>query len=114
MAEPKNVLLMEASGGTKWLEPGFSSDGITNYLFKKALFRTNTSLEQTYYQESAFKPNVFRDYVATDKIPAATPTDFVKLSTAQIKEQFGVTDAEITSFGVNMGGAAPVPRAPSV
>jgi len=96
--------MMESGEGTKWLEPGFTNDSITNYLFKKALFRTNTSLEQTYYQESAFKPNVFRDYVASDKIPQSPPNDFVRLTNDEMKSQFGISDAEIASFGVKLSG----------
>lgn len=104
MADGPNMILLDSGNGTNWLEPGFTNDGITNYLFKKALFRTNTSLEQTYYQEPAFKPSVFRDYVATDKIPAVPPTDFIQLTTQQIKDQFGVSDTDIEAFGTKIGG----------
>jgi hypothetical protein len=105
MADGPNMILLDSGGGTNWLEPGFTSDGITNYLFKKAQYRVNTSLEQTYYQEPAFKPSIFRDYVATDKIPAAPPTDFVLLTAQQIKDQFGVSDAEIASFETKIAGS---------
>ena len=93
------------SGSTGWLEPGFSSDGVSGYLFKKGLLRANTSLEQNYYQEPLVKPRVYREYLASDKIPDEPPTDFTRLTTLQISQQFGITDAEITGLSAKIAGA---------
>jgi hypothetical protein len=87
------------SGSTGWLEPGFSTDGVSGYLFKKGLLRANTSLEQKYYQEPLVKPRVYREYFASDKIPDEPPTDFATLTPSQISDQFGITEAEVTSMG---------------
>lgn len=101
-APPPNLLMI--GGGTGWLEPGFTNDSVTSYLFKKSLQRTNTSLDLPYYRERFVRPNVYRDYVASDKVPNHPPTDFVTLTNEQIKEQFGVNDAEIAGFATMLNG----------
>jgi hypothetical protein len=93
------------SGSTGWLEPGFSSDGVSGYLFKKGLLRANTSLEQNYYQEPLVKPRVYREYLASDKIPEEPPTDFTALTSVQISDQFGITEAEIGVLSAKIAGS---------
>lgn len=91
------------ANGVNWLKPGFTNDSVTNYLFKKSLHHVDTGVGQPYYREAIAKPTTFRDYFATDKIPADPPADFSILSTEQIKTQFGVSDLEISTFQTKLG-----------
>jgi len=97
-------MLRTANESTQWREPGFSLDGATSYVFKKGLLRANTSFEQPYFEEPTFKPTIFREYVATDKIPESPPEDFVELTTEQIVEQFSVTAEELSAHYTYMDG----------
>lgn len=103
MATPAAPLL-QTGAGNNWLEPGFTNDSVTSYLFKKALSRANTGADQPYYREASAKPTFFRDSLATDNIPKEPPGDFVTLSNAQIKVQFGVSDAELDALSVRSDG----------
>lgn len=97
-------MLRTANESTQWREPGFSLDGATSFVFKKGLLRANTSFEQPYFEEPTFKPTIFREYVATDKIPESPPDDFIELTTEQITEQFNVTAEELAVHNTYMDG----------
>jgi hypothetical protein len=81
-----------------WKRPGFTTNTVLNHLFKQSVGRTNTSLDRPYYLEDAARSAVYRDKIATDKVPSAPPEDFVALTNTQIKSTFGITDAEIEGF----------------
>ena len=87
-----------------WRKPGFTENNILNYLFKKATYRTNTSLGNPYYSESIQKPVVYNENVATQKIPERPPTDFVKLTTEEMKATFKLSDAELNYFSTYLFG----------
>jgi len=99
-----SLLTSETQDSTKYLEPGFSVNSLLSYLFKKGLLRGNTSQEEKYYHEPIFRPSIFREYLATDKIPEAPPTDFTALTNEQIVSTFGITDAERSAFGTTVNG----------
>jgi hypothetical protein len=101
-----SLLTAAAQDSTGYLTPGFNVNSLLSYLFKKGLLRGNTSQEEKYYHEPIFRPSIFREYLATDKIPDAPPSDFVTLSHAQIKSVFGISDAEIESFQTKVNGTS--------
>jgi len=92
------LLLGAQDESVAFLEPGFTINSLVSYLFKKGLLRGSTSQSETYYSEPSFKPSVFREYLATDKIPEQPPSDFVALTSNQITDQFGISEAELASF----------------
>jgi hypothetical protein len=92
------LLLGAQDDSVAFLKPGFTVNSLVSYLFKKGVLRGNTSQSETYYAEPSFKPSVFREYLATDKIPDHPPSDFVVLTSNQIISQFGISEAELASF----------------
>lgn len=92
------LLLGAQDESVAFLEPGFTINSLVSYLFKKGLLRGSTSQSETYFSEPSFKPSVFREYLATDKIPDSPPDDFVILSNEQILAQFGISEGELGSF----------------
>lgn len=95
------LLLGAQDESVAFLEPGFTINSLVSYLFKKGLLRGSTSQSETYFSEPSFKPSVFREYLATDKIPETPPDDFVTLSSGQIVSQFGISEAELKSFSTS-------------
>ena len=83
---------MSLDPGTRWLYPGFTRDGVLNYLFKKSIQRVDTSLNNTYYQEATGVNNIFLDYLATDSVPQSVPTDFTTMTASQIATVFGIEE----------------------
>jgi hypothetical protein len=96
--------LSTEDNSTAYLEPGFSVNGLVSHLFKKGLLRANTSSGERYFKEPILKPNVFREYLATDKIPDTVPVDFETLTTDQVADLFGLSEAEINSFSTTLDG----------
>ena len=90
--------------GEGWLEPGFNVNRLISYLFKKGVLRGDTSLDNTYYQEPTYRPNLFLEHLATDRIPSSPPDDFVKLTAAQIATAFGIQEAEVSEFNTTING----------
>jgi hypothetical protein len=89
----------------KWLNPGFTRDSVVNYLFKNALNRADTSMNNAIFQEQFGGINLFLRYLATDLIPEDPPTDFVKLTEAEIAAVFGIQEDEVREFDTRVGDA---------
>lgn len=98
-------LLSVAQIDEGWAKPGFTTNTVLNHLFKQSVGRINTSLDRPYYLEEAERNAVFREKLATDKVPDVPPDDFVALTNTQIKSTFGITDAEIERFYSYHNGA---------
>ena len=94
-----------ATNSTQWLGPGFTTNNVAAFSFKKGLRRGNTSLEAKYYQEPIATPTVFREWIPSGAVPATPPTDFVTLSEAQIISTFGVTTTEVAAWQTTLNGA---------
>jgi len=90
---------------TQWLGPGFSLNNVTAYAFKKGLMRGNTSVETKYYQEPIAQPILFREYLASEALPASPPNDFVSLTNSQIVAAFGILESEIAQFQTMLNGS---------
>lgn len=95
------LLLGAQEESMAFLEPGFTINGLVSYLFKKGILRGSTSQSGTYFSEPSFKPSIFREYLATDKIPEIPPDDFVTLTSNQIIDQFKISEAELASFSTS-------------
>ena len=103
MAQP--LLLNDPSSEDGWKKPGFTTNSVLSHVFKQSVGRVNSAFDRPYYLEENASQNVFREKVASDKIPAVPPGDFVSLTSTEIKTQFGVNDAELETFKTYLNGA---------
>ncbi len=99
------ALLISAKNDSEgFLEPGFTVNSLVSHLFKRDLLREHTSEATPYFSEVPFKPTVFREYLATDKLPETPPTDFIALTNDQIMSRFGISETELAGFSSRAQG----------
>ena len=86
---------------------GFTVSEIADFLFKKALWRTNTHVGTVTYNEPMQVPTVFAEQIATQFIPDSPPKDaaaWQTLSGADIQTLFGIRTDELNALNTNING----------
>lgn len=84
---------------------GFSVQEISDLLFKKFNWRASTSAKVSYTNEEIYAPVVFPEQIASQRIPASPPDDFVALNDMEIMTTFGISYPELEAYRTTINGA---------